>query len=193
VPYEVDEEGNYVGDIDSGGRRDRRDVNVSEETKFLSKCFGFSAFKEKFHLCVVRNIDLISPNFTVETIERDRKTNKGIPETHCYWTGFLKSHPNSSVAISTCYGLVRAFFISAIMAAIIFLHRCSYMDRDGLEVHVSTHAPDMLVFITQMSIVGLYDSSSNLCNEFWKTTLALSENMMLTGWLSENTRYRGDD
>ena len=154
IPYEVDEKGQFLSDnvgwsgsrsqkgvgdaeFQSRPRRGVEDVEFQsrsgvEEAEFLkSKCFKFSAFKEEFHLCVYRNVELVSSNFVVEAIRRGRKITTDHPRPDCYWTGFLESHANSSVAISTCDGMVR-------------IHSCK-LRWVSYPVNICIQTPDMLV------------------------------------------------
>ena len=105
MPYQVDQQGEFVSwDIASPVRFKRAETEDSQE--LVSRCFRLTAFKESFHLCVVRNEDLLSPNFVVEIIEANGTIRTDSSRPDCYWKGILKSHPKSSVAISTCDGMV---------------------------------------------------------------------------------------
>ena len=95
TPFEADENG-------SPHSRKRRDVD-----DFVY--FKVSAFGEDYHLQVKHNSDLLTPGFFVQVAgpNGESKLDFDIAE-HCHFTGKLKSHSPSHVAVSDCDGgLVR--------------------------------------------------------------------------------------
>lgn len=102
-PYQVDHDGNFLTHELSFARiRSRRDTTKdSHDVHYKVK-----AFDKHLHLKLKENKKLLSPNFKVEVIGHNGKVLKTHKIKNCHYTGTVKSHKRSKVAISNCRGLV---------------------------------------------------------------------------------------
>lgn len=103
----MDHEGNFLTHELSFARiRTRRDtVKDSHDVHYKVKAFG-----KHLHLKLKENKKLLSPNFKVEVIGNKGKLLKTHKMKNCHYTGTVKSHKRSRVAISNCRGLVSNSF-----------------------------------------------------------------------------------
>lgn len=75
--------------------------------------YGFILEDVNYHIQMWPNHGFLSPNAVFETRSRRRLNEtklKSVAERQlCHFTGYLKGHPGSRVALSTCDGLVTHF------------------------------------------------------------------------------------
>ncbi|XP_004698457.2 A disintegrin and metalloproteinase with thrombospondin motifs 16 [Echinops telfairi] len=103
--YEVDPEGHYVShEIMHHQRRRRAAAPLSEVDSLHLRLRGFG---QDFHMDLKASSNLVAPGFIVQTLGKGgTKSVQTIPpEDFCFYQGSLRSHKNSSVALSTCRGL----------------------------------------------------------------------------------------
>lgn len=115
-PYEVDHQGAYVShEVAHHQRRRRRrsltadagssNTDSSNETVHLR----FSGFGQDFHMELRETSHtLIAPGFTIQVLGKNG--TKSLWAYHqddlCFYQGSLRSRVNTSVALSTCTGMV---------------------------------------------------------------------------------------
>lgn len=116
TPYEVNHEGVYIShEIAHHKRRRRRrsltpdadpsDTGSSHETVH----FHLRGFGQDFHMELREASEgLIAPGFTVQVLGRNGTKSLRVyhQDDHCFYQGSLRSRVNSSVALSTCSGMV---------------------------------------------------------------------------------------
>ncbi|KAM9680278.1 A disintegrin and metalloproteinase with thrombospondin motifs 16 [Dama dama] len=103
-PYEVDHKGNYVShEITHPQRRKRALAQLGDDSLHLR----LKGFRHDFHLDLKASSKLVAPGFLIQTWgKRGTKSVQAFPpEDFCFYQGSLRSHKNSSVALSTCRGL----------------------------------------------------------------------------------------
>lgn len=104
--YEVDHSGDYVSyDIMHHQRRRRRAVTQSKGDALHLRLKGP---RHDLHLDLKAASNLMAPGFMVQTLGKGgTKSVQMFPaEENCFYQGSLRSQGNSSVALSTCQGLV---------------------------------------------------------------------------------------
>lgn len=115
VPRKVSHSGQVVSrhlkhDYDDASRRQRRrrrqtdDANVSDDVHYRLELSG----REK-HLHLKPNDGLLASSFVVERRRGRNVTDhrlKPASQKQCHYVGQVKGHPESTVAVSTCHGLV---------------------------------------------------------------------------------------
>lgn len=103
-PYEVDRDGNYVSPAVTHGRRRREAARRGGGSLHLR----LTGFRRDFHLELEAARQLVAPGFAVHTLGKGgaRSVRPLPPEDFCFYQGSLRAHENSSVALSTCEGLV---------------------------------------------------------------------------------------
>ncbi|XP_024906271.1 A disintegrin and metalloproteinase with thrombospondin motifs 16 [Pteropus alecto] len=103
-PYEVDRDGNYVSQAVTHARRRRR---APAQRGGGSLHLRLTGFRRDFHLQLETSRKLVAPGFVVQTLGKGgtRSVQPFPPEEFCFYQGSLRSHENSSVALSTCEGL----------------------------------------------------------------------------------------
>lgn len=103
-PYEVDRDGNYVSPAVTHGRRRREAARRGGSSLHLR----LTGFRRDFHLELEAARQLVAPGFAVHTLGKGgaRSVRPLPPEDFCFYQGSLRAHENSSVALSTCEGLV---------------------------------------------------------------------------------------
>lgn len=106
-PYEVDHHGDYVSHAVAHHRRRRRrrSLDASAETVH----FRLSGLGQDFHMELREaSQSLIAPGFTIQVLGKNG--TKSLRAYHqndlCFYQGSLRSKVNSSVALSTCAGMV---------------------------------------------------------------------------------------
>jgi hypothetical protein len=103
--YEVDHRGDFVShEIMHHQRRRRAVAQLGRDTLHLR----LKGFRHDFHLDLKAASNLVAPGFMVQTLgKRGTKSVQRLPpEDFCFYQGSLRSQKNSSVALSTCQGLV---------------------------------------------------------------------------------------
>ncbi|KAK2117552.1 A disintegrin and metalloproteinase with thrombospondin motifs 16 [Saguinus oedipus] len=105
--YEVDHRGDYVSHEIMHHQRRRRAVAPSGADSLHLRLKGS---RHDFHVDLRTSSSLVSPGFIVQTLgKRGTKSVQTLPpEDFCFYQGSLRSHRNSSVALSTCQGLAYA-------------------------------------------------------------------------------------
>lgn len=102
----MDSSGSYIShDILHSARRKR-----SPPSSQSSLHYHFSAFGREMHL-ELKPSDFFSYSFTVQVLGKDGIAD--LKDHHvepCFYQGFIRNYSSSSVAISTCVGLVSVFF-----------------------------------------------------------------------------------
>ena len=104
-PYEVDHKGNYVShEITHPQRRKRALAQLGVDSLHLR----LKGFRHDFHLDLKASSKLVAPGFLIQTLGKQgtKSVQAFPPEDFCFYQGSLRSHKNSSVALSTCKGLV---------------------------------------------------------------------------------------
>lgn len=103
--YEVDHTGDHVSHEVTHGQRRRRAVAPGGGDSLHLRLKGFG---HDFHLDLRASSNLVAPGFIVQTFGKGgtKSVQSFSPEDFCFYQGSLRSHRNSSVALSTCHGLV---------------------------------------------------------------------------------------
>lgn len=102
TPVEVDAGGSYIShDILHSGRRKRSARSASS-----SLHYQFSAFGQELHL-ELKPSAILSSHFIVQVLGKDGASEARGPRVQrCFYQGFIRNDTSSSVAVSTCAGLV---------------------------------------------------------------------------------------
>ncbi|XP_051693000.2 A disintegrin and metalloproteinase with thrombospondin motifs 16 isoform X1 [Oryctolagus cuniculus] len=102
--YEVDHTGDYVSHEVTHGQRRRRAVAQGGGDSLHLRLKGFG---HDLHLDLRASSNLVAPGFIVQTFGKGgtKSVQSFSPEDFCFYQGSLRSHRNSSVALSTCHGL----------------------------------------------------------------------------------------
>ncbi|PNJ34066.1 ADAMTS16 isoform 2 [Pongo abelii] len=102
--YEVDHRGDYVSHEIMHHQRRRRAVAVSGVESLHLRLKGS---RHDFHMDLRTSSSLVAPGFIVQTLGKTgtKSVQTLPPEDFCFYQGSLRSHRNSSVALSTCQGL----------------------------------------------------------------------------------------
>uniref|UniRef100_A0A673SW10 ADAM metallopeptidase with thrombospondin type 1 motif 16 n=1 Tax=Suricata suricatta TaxID=37032 RepID=A0A673SW10_SURSU len=103
-PYEVDRHGYYVShEVTHPQRRKRALAQLGVESLHLR----LKGFRHDFHMELKASSTLLAPGFVVQTLGKGgtKSVHTFPPEDFCFYQGSLRSHKNSSVALSTCKGL----------------------------------------------------------------------------------------
>ncbi|XP_059272826.1 A disintegrin and metalloproteinase with thrombospondin motifs 16 isoform X2 [Mustela nigripes] len=103
-PYEVDHNGDYVSHEITRSRRRRRGLAPLMVESLHLRLKGF---RHDFHVELKASSNLMAPGFMVQTLGKGgtKSVRTFPPEDFCFYQGSLRSHKNSSVALSTCRGL----------------------------------------------------------------------------------------
>ena len=115
-PYEVDHNGDYVShEITHPQRRKRALAQLGADSLHLR----LKGFRHDFHLDLKTSSKLVAPGFLVQTLGKGgtKSVQTFPPEDFCFYQGSLRSHKNSSVALSTCKGLVSTVVAACCEAA----------------------------------------------------------------------------
>lgn len=109
--YEVDQNGDYVSHTVVHHERKKRSA---AEGGLDSLQLHFHGFGHDFQLDLKTSDFLVAPGFTIQTLGKGRtKSIHTYPaEDFCFYQGVLRMHKSSSVALSTCGGLVSKDIIS---------------------------------------------------------------------------------
>nr|XP_005556624.1 PREDICTED: A disintegrin and metalloproteinase with thrombospondin motifs 16 [Macaca fascicularis] len=102
--YEVDHRGDYVSHEIMHHQRRRRAVTMSGVESLHLRLKGS---RHDFHMDLRTSSSLVAPGFIVQTLGKTgtKSVQTLLPEDFCFYQGSLRSHRNSSVALSTCQGL----------------------------------------------------------------------------------------
>lgn len=101
TPVEVDSGGSYISHDILHIRRRRSAHGASS-----SLHYRFSAFGQDLHLALKPSA-ILSSHFTVQVLGKDGASETREPEAQqCLYQGFIRNDSSSSVAVSTCAGLV---------------------------------------------------------------------------------------
>nr|XP_023481639.1 A disintegrin and metalloproteinase with thrombospondin motifs 16 isoform X1 [Equus caballus] len=103
-PYEVDHNGDYVShEIMHSQRRRRALAPLGVDSLHLR----LKGFRHDFHMDLKTSRNLVAPGFIVQTLGKGgtKSVQAFPPEDFCFYQGSVRSHKNSSVALSTCKGL----------------------------------------------------------------------------------------
>lgn len=105
VASEVDQNGDYVSHAVSHHERRKRSTSEGGNDSLHLRFHGFG---HDFQLDLKASDFLVAPGFTIQTLGKGRtKSVHTYPaEDFCFYQGVLRLHKNSSVALSTCGGLV---------------------------------------------------------------------------------------
>ncbi|KAG6940666.1 ADAM metallopeptidase with thrombospondin type 1 motif 18 [Chelydra serpentina] len=102
TPVEVDSSGSYISHDVLHSIRKKRSTQSSKS----SLHYKFSAFGQELHL-ELKPSTIFSNNFIVQVLGEDGVTDSQEREVErCFYQGFIRNDNTSSVAISTCVGLV---------------------------------------------------------------------------------------
>uniref|UniRef100_A0A8C2VJE8 ADAM metallopeptidase with thrombospondin type 1 motif 16 n=2 Tax=Chinchilla lanigera TaxID=34839 RepID=A0A8C2VJE8_CHILA len=103
--YEVDPRGDYVSHEIMHHQRRRRAVALQGGGDFLH--LRVKGATHDFHMDLRASSHLVAPGFVVQTLGKGgtKSVQTFTPEDFCFYQGSLRSHRNSSVALSTCQGL----------------------------------------------------------------------------------------
>lgn len=116
APYEVSHEGVYISHRVSHHERRRRRRSLTTEAQSSNKGgssekvhFRLSGLGQDFHMELWEASEsLIAPGFTIQVLGKN--STKSLRAYHqddlCFYQGSLRSRVNSSVALSTCMGMV---------------------------------------------------------------------------------------
>ncbi|TSL82603.1 A disintegrin and metalloproteinase with thrombospondin motifs 16 [Bagarius yarrelli] len=108
TPYEVDHHGNYVSHAIAHHHRRKRSMDGDGIDPVSVAHFRLRGLGRNFHMELRPSMGLISPGFTVQTLEVNgvKKLETFPGEDFCFYQGSLRSEVNSAVALSTCTGMV---------------------------------------------------------------------------------------
>ncbi|PNI91743.1 ADAMTS18 isoform 7, partial [Pan troglodytes] len=100
----VDSAGSYIShDILHNGRKKRSAQNARS-----SLHYRFSAFGQELHL-ELKPSAILSSHFIVQVLGKDGASETQKPEVQqCFYQGFVRNDSSSSLAVSTCAGLLLA-------------------------------------------------------------------------------------
>lgn len=101
----MDSSGSYIShDVLHSTRRKR-----STQSSKSSLHYKFSAFGQELHL-ELKPSTILSNSFIVQVLGKDGVSNSQEQEIEqCFYQGFIRNDSTSSVAISTCVGLVSVY------------------------------------------------------------------------------------
>ncbi|KAL0277221.1 UNVERIFIED_CONTAM: hypothetical protein PYX00_004579 [Menopon gallinae] len=77
--------------------------------------YEFTAFQRNFHLVLEHDSGFASPDLKVTHIWHNSSTRRlpNIKSNGCFYKGYVRGDPASSVAVSLCHGMVSLSFSSA--------------------------------------------------------------------------------
>lgn len=106
TPVKVDSSGLYISHNVLHSTRKKRSTHSSRS----SLHYKFSAFGQELHL-ELKPSTILSNSFIVQVLGKDGVSNSQEHEIEqCFYQGFIRNDSTSSVAISTCVGLVSVSF-----------------------------------------------------------------------------------
>lgn len=113
APYEVDRRGRYVSHAVAHHHRRKRSLEHHGIDLTSTAHFQLRGLGQNFHMELRPSVGLIAPGFTVQTLGKNgtEKLNTFPGEDFCFYQGSLRSKVNSTVALSTCAGMVSRLFV----------------------------------------------------------------------------------
>ncbi|XP_072027188.1 A disintegrin and metalloproteinase with thrombospondin motifs 9-like isoform X2 [Amphiura filiformis] len=86
---------------------DDNNIGTKEENGFLQNAtYYFEAFGERFNLNLTKDASLISPSLVLEFIGNGKSGAMDTETpTHCFYSGRVNGHPESSAVLSLCLGM----------------------------------------------------------------------------------------
>ncbi|XP_032868893.1 disintegrin and metalloproteinase domain-containing protein 22 isoform X4 [Amblyraja radiata] len=96
--------------LDTRVRRTRERAATHPSPHIAQATFQIDAFNSSFILDVELNHDLLSSQYVERTVDAWGKTVHSVGGEHCYYHGKIQGNEESSVALSTCYGLHGFFY-----------------------------------------------------------------------------------
>lgn len=113
-PYEVTHQGHYIShEVGHHHRRRRRsltpDTSSTNDGGGETVHFRLNGLGQDFHMELQESSDsLIAPGFTIQVLGTNGTKSLRAYQKHdlCFYQGLLRSRVNSSVALSTCMGMV---------------------------------------------------------------------------------------
>lgn len=113
-PYEVDSHGRYVSHAVAHHHRLKRSLERGGIDSASTAHFRLSGLRQDFHMDLHPSVGLLTPGFSVQTLsENGTQTLEPFSADHfCFYQGSLRSEVNSTVALSTCAGMVSVAVIS---------------------------------------------------------------------------------
>lgn len=108
APYEVDRHGHYVSHTVAHHHRRKRSLESGGIDLTAAAHFQLRGLGQDFHMDLRPAVSLVTPGFTIQTLgEKGTEKLETFPgEDFCFYQGSLRSKVNSTVALSTCTGLV---------------------------------------------------------------------------------------
>lgn len=106
--YEVDHNGDYISHDIMHHQRRRRRRRAAAQPGGDALHLRLKGPRHDLHLDLRATTNLVAPGFMVQTLGKGGTTSVQVlpPEEFCFYQGYLRSQGNSSVALSTCQGLV---------------------------------------------------------------------------------------
>lgn len=109
-PYEVTHQGQYIShEVAHHHRRRRRSLTPDASSTDQTVHFRLNGLGQEFHMELREASDgLIAPGFTIQVLGKNGTKSLRAYQKHdlCFYQGSLRSRVNSSVALSTCTGMV---------------------------------------------------------------------------------------
>lgn len=138
VPFQL----NHIGEFHSYvlpnyykhnfGEKTRKKRNPSDSVHYALHLND----NEKYHVELWPNHDFMSPNLVFETRRPNDKVQdkmiRNLDKRHfCHYTGQIRGYPNSKVALSTCNGLVKNYFLKKSMERFCSFFQAGYVSFDN--------------------------------------------------------------
>lgn len=107
-PYEVDRRGRYVSHAVAHHHRRKRSLEAGGIGLASAAHFRLRGLGQDFHMELRPAAGLLAPAFTVQTLGPNgtEKLETFPGPDFCFYQGSLRSKVNSTVALSTCAGMV---------------------------------------------------------------------------------------
>ncbi|XP_038653926.1 disintegrin and metalloproteinase domain-containing protein 22 isoform X3 [Scyliorhinus canicula] len=102
-------DGGQLG-LDTRVRRTAEQAATQPSTHIAQATFQVDAFDSSFILDVELNHDLLSSRYVEHTVDASGTSVQSQVAEHCYYHGKIQGYAESSVALSTCYGLHGMFY-----------------------------------------------------------------------------------
>ncbi|XP_035677363.1 A disintegrin and metalloproteinase with thrombospondin motifs 20-like [Branchiostoma floridae] len=156
VPARVDDNGDPYPHTHHFRKRSADAVSGGWSTSGPDRtAYTLQAFGEKFHLNLTADAGFLAPTFSVYHLgspEYDPENDTHLQ--HCYYTGRVNSHPESSVAVSVCSGLLGAF---RTQSSEYFIEPLNNRDHDDDSGHSKPHV------VYRRDHVKLHNSGGSPC------------------------------
>lgn len=168
-PYEVNHRGVYISHEVSHHQRRRRRRSLTPDARKDSSNemlhFRLSGLGQEFHMDLREASEgLIAPGFTIQVLGKNG--TKSLRAYHqddlCFYQGSLRSRVNSSVALSTCMGMV------SLNVHRVGLHKGFKWDWGTWQFKLGTSSFDVHFYFnwTLLSFGLIMSSSSFICIAF---------------------------